>query len=68
MTVHAEYIWIECEDAGGPWLARHGDGRLHGLDLVLALCGQGGWGVEDLVGGRSGRVVWAGLRLDRIGT
>ena len=27
VTVHAEYIWIECRDAGGPWLARHGDGR-----------------------------------------
>ncbi len=68
VTVHAEYIWIECEDAGGPWLARHGDGRPHGLDVVYALCGEDGWGVEDLDGGRTGRVVWARLRLDCSGT
>jgi hypothetical protein len=68
VTVHAEYIWIECEDAGGPWLARPGDGRPHGLDVVHALCGEDGWGVEDLDGGRTGRVVWARLRLDRLGT
>ena len=68
VTVHADYIWIECEDAGGPWLARHGDGRPHGLDVVHALCGQDGWGVEDLDGGRTGRVVWARVKLDRVGT
>ena len=68
VTVHAEYIWIECEDAGGPWLARPGDGRPHGLDVVHALCGEDGWGVEDLDGGRTGRVVWARLGLDRSGT
>lgn len=68
VTVHADYIWIECEDLGGPWLARPGDGRPHGLDVVRALCGKGGWGVEDLDGGRSGRVVWARLDLDRSGT
>jgi anti-sigma regulatory factor (Ser/Thr protein kinase) len=68
VTVHAEYIWIECEDAGGPWLSRPGDTRPHGLDVVHALCGERGWGVEDLDGGRAGRVVWARLRLDRSGT
>ena len=68
VVVYAEYIWIECEDAGGPWLARPGDGRPHGLDVVHALCGAGGWGVEDLDGGRTGRVVWARLELDRSGT
>ena len=68
VTVHAEYIWIECEDAGGAWLARPGDGRPHGLDVVHALCGQDGWGVADLDGGRTGRVVWARLELDRTGT
>ena len=67
LSVHAEYIWIECEDAGGPWPARLGDGRPHGLDVVHALCGEDGWGVEDLDGGRTGRVVWARLRLDRSG-
>jgi len=69
VTVHADYIWIECEDAGGPWLMRPGDdGRPHGLDVVHALCGEGGWGVEDLDSGRTGRVVWARLELDRSGT
>ena len=48
VTVHAEYIWIECEDAGGPWHTRPGGGRPHGLDVVHALCGEDGWGVEDL--------------------
>jgi hypothetical protein len=67
VTVHAEYIWIECEDAGGHWLTRPGDGRPHGLDVVHALCGQDGCGVEDLDGGRTGRVVWARLELDRSG-
>jgi hypothetical protein len=67
VTVHAEYVWIECEDAGGPWLARHSDGRPHGLDVVHALCGEDGWGVEDLDSGRTGRVVWARLGLDRSG-
>jgi hypothetical protein len=65
VTVYAEYVWIECEDAGGPWLARPGDGRPHGLDVVRALCGEDGWGIEDLDGGRTGRVVWARLGLDR---
>ena len=68
VTVHAEYIRIECEDAGGPWLARSGDVRPHGLDVVHALCGEEGWGAEDLDGGRTGRVVWARLRLDCSGT
>ncbi len=68
VTVYAEYIWIECEDGGGPWLMRPGDGRPHGLDVVRALCGEDGWGVEDLGSGRAGRVVWARLDLDRSGT
>ena len=59
VTVYAEYVWIECEDAGGSWLMRPGDGRPHGLDVVCALCGEDGWGVEDLGSGRTGRVVWA---------
>jgi len=69
VTVHADYIWIECEDAGGPWLMRPGDdGRPHGLDVVHALCGEDGWDVEDLDSDRTGRVVWARLELDRSGT
>ena len=65
---HADYIWIECEDAGGPWHIPDNDGRPHGLDVVHALCGVGGWGVGDLDGGRTGRVVWARLELDRSGS
>ena len=68
VVVHADYIWIECEDAGGPWHIPDNDGRPHGLDVVHALCGEGGWGVEVLDGGRAGRVVWARLELDRIGS
>ncbi len=68
VVVHADYIWIECEDAGGPWHIPDNDGRPHGLDVVHALCGEGGWGVEDLDGGRTGRVVWARLELDRSGS
>ncbi len=65
VEVHADYIWIECEDAGGPWLIRPDDGRPHGLDVVHGLCGEGGWGVDDL---DTGRVVWASLDLDRSGS
>jgi hypothetical protein len=68
VVAYPDYIWVECEDAGGPWLGRPGDGRPHGLDLVHALCGEGGWGVEDLDGGCAGRVVWARLELDRSGS
>jgi hypothetical protein len=68
VVVNADYIWIECEDAGGPWHISDDDGRPHGLDVVHALCGEGGWGVEDPDGGRTGRVVWARLELDRSGS
>lgn len=64
VEVHLDYVWVECEDAGGPWLAQPDDGRPHGLDVVHGLCGEGGWGVEDLSGGRAGRVVWARLELN----
>jgi anti-sigma regulatory factor (Ser/Thr protein kinase) len=65
VVVHADYIWIECEDAGGPWHIPDNDDRPHGLDVVHTLCGAAGWGVEDLDGGRTGRVVWARLELGR---
>ena len=64
-TVRAElypdYVWIEVEDLGGSWRGRHSDGRPHGLDVVEALTGSGGWGVEPVTDG--GRVVWARLDL-----
>jgi serine/threonine-protein kinase RsbW len=64
-TVRAElypdYVWIEAEDLGGPWRRRQADDRPHGLDVVEALVGPDGWGVETTTGG--GRVVWARLDL-----
>jgi anti-sigma regulatory factor (Ser/Thr protein kinase) len=64
-TVRAEvfpgYVWVEAEDLGGLWRRRHADDRPHGLDVVEALTGPGGWGVETTTGG--GRVVWARLDL-----
>jgi anti-sigma regulatory factor (Ser/Thr protein kinase) len=64
VEVHGEeYIFMEVEDAGGPWRAQPPDPeRPHGLQLVDALCGHGHWGVEDIgAGGVGGRVVWARL-------
>jgi hypothetical protein len=52
---------VEAEDLGGPWRGRQADDRPHGLDVVEALTGPGGWGVEPTTGG--GRVVWARLDL-----
>lgn len=64
-TVRAErypdYVWLEAEDLGGPWRCGRPDGRPHGLDVVEALTGPDGWGVEITTGGR--RVVWARLDL-----
>ena len=59
--LYADYVWVEAEDLGGPWHFRQPDGRPHGLDLVEALAGPDGWGVETTTGG--GRVVWARLDL-----
>jgi histidine kinase-like protein len=50
---------IEVEDLGGPWRARKHDDRPHGLDVVEALTGPGGWGSE--VTADQSRVVWAQL-------
>jgi anti-sigma regulatory factor (Ser/Thr protein kinase) len=64
-TVRAElypgYVWVEAEDLGGPWCRRQSDGRPHGLDVVEALTGPDGWGVETTTDG--GRVAWARLDL-----
>jgi anti-sigma regulatory factor (Ser/Thr protein kinase) len=50
---------IEVEDLGGPWWPRQTGDRPHGLDIVQALTGPGGWGTEPADTG--GRIVWAGL-------
>jgi serine/threonine-protein kinase RsbW len=52
-----DYVWVEAEDLGGPWRCRQPAGRPHGLDVVEALVGRDGWGVETTT--ERGRVVWA---------
>ncbi|MGH3187549.1 MAG: ATP-binding protein [Streptosporangiaceae bacterium] len=52
-------VRIEVEDMGGPWRKRTDDDRPHGLDIVAALTGPGGWGTQTA--GDGGRIVWARL-------
>jgi anti-sigma regulatory factor (Ser/Thr protein kinase) len=57
--VHQDYVRIEVEDAGGPWLARpREDGRPHGFDVVAAIADPQNWGVD---GDARGRIAWARL-------
>jgi anti-sigma regulatory factor (Ser/Thr protein kinase) len=51
--------WIEVEDLGGPWRHRNPSDRPHGLDIIAALTGPGGWGTQPT--GAGGRIVWARL-------
>ncbi len=57
----SDYVWIEVGDLGGPWRCKEADGRPHGLDVIEALTGPDGWGIEPALGG--GRIVWARLDL-----
>ena len=50
---------VEVEDMGGPWRPRKPDDRPHGLDIVQALTGDGGWGTQAT--GTGGRLTWARL-------
>ena len=50
---------IEVEDMGGPWRPRRPDDRPHGLDIVQALTGDDGWGIQTT--GTGGRLTWARL-------
>ena len=59
--LHLDHVRIEAEDLGSPWRRRQSDGRPHGLDVVEALAGPDGWGVETTTGG--GQIVWARLDL-----
>ena len=59
--LHPGFVWVEAEDLGGSWQRGQPDGRPHGLDVVEALTGPDGWGVETTSDG--GRVVWARLDL-----
>lgn len=52
-------VRIETEDLGGPWRPRNPGDRPHGLDIIEALTGPGGWGTEPA--GTGGRTVWARL-------
>lgn len=49
---------VEVEDMGGPWRPRKSDDRPHGLDIVQALTGDGGWGTQATC---TGRLTWARL-------
>ena len=60
VQLRAGQVRVECHDAGGPWRRRHrDDDRPHGLAVVEALTGPGGWGVQAT--GDGGRLVWATL-------
>jgi anti-sigma regulatory factor (Ser/Thr protein kinase) len=52
-------VRVEVEDMGGPWRKRRDDDRPHGLDIIEALTGPGGWGTGTADDG--GRIVWAVL-------
>jgi anti-sigma regulatory factor (Ser/Thr protein kinase) len=52
-------VRVEAEDMGGPWRKRRDDDRPHGLDIIEALTGPGGWGTGTAPDG--GRIVWAVL-------
>jgi hypothetical protein len=60
-----DYVWIECEDLGGPWHCARPDDRPHGLDIIAALAGPDNWGTETA--SNRGRIVWARLYLPRPG-
>jgi hypothetical protein len=64
-TIRAEtypaYVWIECQDLGGPWHCKPSDDRPHGLDLIEALAGPNNWGTEITSDGD--RIVWTRLDL-----
>jgi serine/threonine-protein kinase RsbW len=61
--IFRDYVWIECEDLGGPWQCARPDDRPHGLDVIGALAGPDNWGTETT--SSRGRIVWARLHLSR---
>jgi hypothetical protein len=69
-TIRAEtyrsYVWIECQDLGGPWHCEPSNDRPHGLDLIEALAGPDNWGTEITSDGD--RIVWTRLHLPSDGT
>ncbi len=61
VEAYPDYLWIECEDLGGPWQCKPVDDRPHGLDIIEALAGPDNWGTETTSDGD--RIVWARLGL-----
>jgi Histidine kinase-like ATPase domain len=59
VQLHDGYCRVECQDAGGDWQPKGHDDRPHGLAIVEALTGPGGWGTTTTSDG--GRIVWARL-------
>ncbi|HEX5303640.1 MAG TPA: ATP-binding protein [Streptosporangiaceae bacterium] len=51
------HVRIEVEDLGGPWRSGRPDSRPHGLDIIAALTGPDGWGIDTTSQGN--RIVWA---------
>jgi hypothetical protein len=57
--VRPDRLWIEVEDAGGPWHdGPRDDSRPHGFDVVTAIAGPGNWGIDE---DARGRTAWATL-------
>jgi len=50
---------IEARDMGGPWEPAPSDDRPHGLAIIGALTGPGGWGTG--IADDGGRITWARL-------
>ena len=63
---YPDYLWIECEDLGGPWHCQPPDDRPHGLDIIEALTGPDNWGTKTTSDGD--RIVWARLGLPGTGS
>jgi anti-sigma regulatory factor (Ser/Thr protein kinase) len=55
----ADEARIEVEDMGGPWRPRTPGDRPHGLDIIQALTGPDGWGIQAT--GTGHRLTWARL-------
>jgi hypothetical protein len=45
--IFRDYVWIECEDLGGPWQCARPDDRPHGLDVIGAPGRAGQLGNRD---------------------
>jgi anti-sigma regulatory factor (Ser/Thr protein kinase) len=55
-------VYLEVEDAGGPWISTPRDNRPHGLDVVRTLART--WGIRESPGRRT---VWATVDFQEAG-